>query len=177
MKVMVAGAWDESDEKILDVAVKLGEELSRRGIIVITGGGKGTPYAVNRGVQNEKGLSIAYISTSKESDLDHEENSIVTGSIYTEMGWDGRSVLAVKNSDVLIVLGGANGTLNEITLAYLNKIPIYILKNSSELITRLEGMLIEKKFIDKRKNVPICFFENIDILLDVLIRLKEKKNE
>lgn len=172
---MVAGAWDESDERILEIAVRLGEELSRRGIIVITGGGKGTPHAVNRGVQNKKGISIAYISTSKEDDLDNKENSIITNPIYTGMGWDGRSVLAVKNADVLVVLGGANGTLNEITLAYLNKIPIYILKNSSELIRRFEEMLLEKKFIDQRRNVPICFFENIDILLNVLIRLKERK--
>ena len=77
------------------------------------------------------------------------------------MGWDGRSLLAVKSSDLLIVLGGNNGTLNEITLAYLNKIPIFILRNSSDLITRFEKFLYKGKYIDIRENQEILFFDNI----------------
>ena len=62
--------------------------------------------------------------------------------VATEMGWDGRSVLAVKSSDLLIVIGGCNGTLNEITLAYLNNIPIWVLEDSSEMILSFKNFEI-----------------------------------
>lgn len=78
------------------------------------------------------------------------------------MGWDGRSVLAVKSSDLLIVIGGCNGTLNEITLAYLNNIPIWVLEDSSEMICRLKifymrenilinGKMLKSSFLIQRK--------------------------
>ncbi|WP_215905244.1 hypothetical protein [Treponema phagedenis] len=79
-------------------------------------------------------------------------------------GGDGRSVLAIKSSDSLIVVGGCNGTLNEITLAYLNNIPIFIIEDSSEMIKRFKEFLIDGKYIDYRKNVEIKFTSDIEYI-------------
>ena len=168
MRIMIAGAWDEEREDILQIASDLGSYLASKGVIVITGGGSGTPYAVNSGVHKESGTSIAFINSNRESDSEKETNIIATHKIYTEMGWDGRSVIAVKSADALVVLGGKNGTLNEITLAYLNKIPIFILENSSDLITRFRNFLLEDKYIDVRRNIPIVHFSTIDQLIEQL---------
>lgn len=130
--------------------------LLKKKHIIITSGGTGIPDSATHGALSVNGLSIAY---SSEGHCESRTEP-ATFRVATEMGWDGRSVLAVKSSDLLIVIGGCNGTLNEITLAYLNNILIWILKNSSEMICRIERFLYKGKYIDKRKNVEIEFFDS-----------------
>ena len=149
MNIMIAGAWDEKNHILLNNARLLAKNLSLMGNIIITGGGTGVPTYVNLGVQDAKGISIEFNNSNKI--FTSQKNYSFT--IFTEMGWDGRSLLAVKSSDLLIVLGGNNGTLNEI--------PIFILRNSSDLITRFEKFLYKGKYIDIRENQEILFFDNI----------------
>ena len=137
MKLMIAGAWDETDKKLLEVAYQIAKMAAEMSHIVITGGGTGIPSAATQGALAADGICIAY---SNEGHCESTPEP-ATFRVATEMGWDGRSVLAVKSCDVLIVLGGCNGTLNEITLAYLNNIPIWILRDSSEMISRLHSFL------------------------------------
>ena len=147
MKIMIAGAWDETNENLLSSAFQIAKVAAEKKHIIITGGGTGIP---NSATHCEGG---------------HEP---ATFRVATEMGWDGRSVLAVKSSDLLIVIGGCNGTLNEITLAYLNNIPIWVLEDSSEMICRLKNFLYEGKYIDKRKNVEIEFFNSAQSMIEKL---------
>lgn len=166
---MIAGAWDEKNSLLLGNARTLAGRLAIMGNIIVTGGGTGIPEYVNLGVKENKGISIEFSNAGKNSNI----KSNYTFTVITEMGWDGRSLLAVKSSDLLIVLGGNNGTLNEITLAYLNKIPIWILRNSSELIIRFEKFLYKGKYIDVRENQEILFFDDIfEIINMVKIRGK-----
>lgn len=167
MKIMIAGAWDEANQDILDAAERIASKVVEKGNMIITGGGTGIPEFAIRGAANAEGLSISF---SNEGHI-NKMSDLSTFRVATEMGWDGRSVLAVKSSDLLIVLGGCNGTLNEITLAYLNSIPIWILRNSSEMINRFEDFLYLGKFIDKRSNVEITFFDSIGDIIDKIDEL------
>ena len=65
-------------------------------------------------------------------------------------------------------------TLNEITLAYLNNIPIWILRDSSEMISRLHSFLYLGKYMDERKNVEIEFFDSVQ---DIIKRIKLEVND
>jgi uncharacterized protein (TIGR00725 family) len=38
--------------------------------------------------------------------------------VYTGFGYKGRNVINVRSSDIVIIFGGATGTLNEFTIAY-----------------------------------------------------------
>lgn len=156
MKIMIAGAWDETDHALLQAAYCIANFAASKGHIIITGGGTGIPDAATHGALDNNGFCIAF-SNEGHSGTTLEAS---TFRVATEMGWDGRSVLAVKSCDVLIVIGGCNGTLNEITLAYLNMIPVWILRNSSELVSRLENFLYDGFYIDRRKNVKIEFFDS-----------------
>lgn len=162
MKIMIAGAWDEADSMLLNAAYEIAKAAARMGHIIITGGGTGIPDSATHGALDANGLSIAF------SNEGHSEKTLEpsTFRVATEMGWDGRSVLAVKSCDALIVIGGCNGTLNEITLAYLNTIPVWVLRNSSEMISRLEDFLYEGSYIDRRKNVKIEFFDSPQRIID-----------
>ena len=114
MKIMIAGAWDETNENLLSSAFQIAKVAAEKKHIIITGGGTGIPNSATHGALAVNGISIAY-SNEGHCEGGHEP---ATFRVATEMGWDGRSVLAVKSSDLLIVIGGCNGTLNEITLAY-----------------------------------------------------------
>lgn len=164
MKIMIAGAWDETNENLLSSAFQIAKVAAEKKHIIITGGGTGIPNSATHGALAVNGISIAY-SNEGHCEGGHEP---ATFRVATEMGWDGRSVLAVKSSDLLIVIGGCNGTLNEITLAYLNNIPIWVLKDSSEMICRLKNFLYEGKYIDKRKNVEIEFFNSAQSMIEKL---------
>lgn len=157
MKIMIAGAWDETDDNLLSATYQIAYTASKKGHIIISGGGTGIPNFAIRGALDANGLCVAF------SNEGHYETTpeLATFRVATEMGWDGRSVLAVKSSDLLVVVGGCNGTLNEITLAYLNNIPVWILRDSSEMICRLEKFLYQGKYIDERKNVEIVFFDTV----------------
>lgn len=159
---MIAGAWDETDNELLSTAYQIAYEASKKNHIIITGGGTGIPNFATRGALDANGIGIAF------SNEGHCESvpELATFRVATEMGWDGRSVLAVKSSDLLIVVGGCNGTLNEITLAYLNAIPIWVLRNSSEMICRLEKFLYQGKYIDKRKNAEVVFFDSVQEIIN-----------
>ena len=170
MKLMIAGAWDETDKKLLEVAYQIAKMAAEMSHIVITGGGTGIPSAATQGALAADGICIAY---SNEGHCESTPEP-ATFRVATEMGWDGRSVLAVKSCDVLIVLGGCNGTLNEITLAYLNNIPIWILRDSSEMISRLHSFLYLGKYMDERKNVEIEFFDSVQ---DIIKRIKLDVND
>lgn len=164
MKIMIAGAWDETNENLLSSAFQIAKVAAEKKHIIITGGGTGIPNSATHGALAVNGISIAY-SNEGHCEGGHEP---ATFRVATEMGWDGRSVLAVKSSDLLIVIGGCNGTLNEITLAYLNNIPIWVLEDSSEMICRLKNFLYEGKYIDKRKNVEIEFFNSAQSMIEKL---------
>ena len=49
MKLMIAGAWDETDKKLLEVAYQIAKMAAEMSHIVITGGGTGIPSAATQG--------------------------------------------------------------------------------------------------------------------------------
>lgn len=106
MKIMIAGAWDETNENLLSSAFQIAKVAAEKKHIIITGGGTGIPNSATHGALAVNGISIAY-SNEGHCEGGHEP---ATFRVATEMGWDGRSVLAVKSSDLLIVIGGCNGT-------------------------------------------------------------------
>lgn len=172
MNVMIAGAWDENNIEILDLAKRIGEKVAEKGWTLVSGGGSGIPFAANEGSEDFNGDSIAFLYRDKATEK-KELSTNAKYNVYTDMGWDGRSVLAIKSSDSLIVVGGCNGTLNEITLAYLNNIPIFIIEDSSEMIKRFKEFLIDGKYIDYRKNVEIKFTSDIEYIFKSIECSKE----
>lgn len=111
-----------------EMARELGGLIARRGWVLLNGGrNKGVMAASAKGAKEAGGTVVGILpdrSTRKASpDLDI---AIVTG-----MG-DGRNVLNVLSSDVVIACPGALGTLSEITLALKNDKHVILLGRKVE---------------------------------------------
>ena len=61
--------------------------------------------------------------------------------VYTGFGYKGRNVVNVRSADVIIVLGGATGTLNEFTIAYDEGKVIGILEGSGGVADHVKEII------------------------------------
>ncbi len=110
------------DSESYERAVRLGEEIAKKEAILICGGKSGIMKGACEGVKNKKGISIGVLpELDRKRSNDHLSLSITTG-----LG-QGRNLLVVTSSDVLIAVAGRFGTLSEIALAQKHRIPTILL--------------------------------------------------
>lgn len=101
------------DAKSLKNAERMGELIAQNGYILVNGGMRGVMEASARTARASGGFVIA-ITPGKSRDEGNPYSDIV---IPTGLGYM-RNPLVVLNSDILVAINGAYGTLSEI--AYCN---------------------------------------------------------
>lgn len=99
----------------------LGRELAARGVTVLTGATTGLPFLVGS-VAHRAGAYHVGISPA-ESGAEHSLTyKLPQGNfdllIYTGFGLKGRNVVLVRSCDVVLIVGGSMGALNEFTIAH-----------------------------------------------------------
>ncbi len=104
-------------------AYLLGEEIARRGHVLLTGGGGGVMRAASEGAHNAGGLVIAILPSERKIPLKGYPNEFVDIPIYTGM-YDARNVINAKTPHVLVALDGGPGTISEIALALRSGTPV-----------------------------------------------------
>jgi uncharacterized protein (TIGR00725 family) len=123
--VMGASANDALDaagvERAKAAAESLGAAIARAGCILITGATTGLPDLVAKAFRQNGGFAVGV--SPAESHAEHvgryrlpDEGADVI--IYTGFGYKGRNVINVRSADIVIIFGGAIGTLNEFTIAF-----------------------------------------------------------
>jgi hypothetical protein len=108
MIIAVIGSGDGSAE-LLRLAERVGEELGRRGIMLVCGGGGGVMEAACRGSKSTGGATIGILPGHHPEDA----NRWVDIPICTGLG-QGRNVIIAKTGRAAIAVGGRYGTLSEI---------------------------------------------------------------
>ena len=98
--------------RILEWAEEIGLELARAGATVVTGGLGGVMRAASRGARGAGGLTIGFLPGADAS----EANEFVSIPIATGLGVM-RNLVVVTSADVVVAVGGRQGTLSEIGLA------------------------------------------------------------
>ncbi len=94
------------------LAYQVGEEIARRGAVLVCGGKGGGMEYVCRGNADAGGVSLGILPGLQRS----EANPHVTYALTTGLG-ELRNFLVVRCSDALISVAGEYGTLSEMAIA------------------------------------------------------------
>lgn len=109
--VGVIGAGDCSD-KTYQMARHLGAGIGKKGWILVCGGLGGVMEAAARGCTEAGGMTVGILPGLDKTSA----NLYVKIPVATGLG-EGRNLLVVRASDVLVSVAGGYGTLSEIALA------------------------------------------------------------
>lgn len=113
MKALVAviGA-SETTNKEWEAAEQLGKQIAEHGWILINGGLGGVMEASAKGACEAGGIVVGILPTPSTG----AANRFISIPIATNMG-HARNAIIAHTADILIALGGGEGTLSEIAIA------------------------------------------------------------
>lgn len=146
--VMGASANDALTEaektSVQDLAESLGAALARHACILITGATTGIPGLVARAFRNHGGFALGM--SPAENHREHVKRYGLPDDgadviVYTGFGYKGRNVINVRSADIVLIFGGATGTLNEFTIAYDEGKIIGVLEGSGGIADHLRQVI------------------------------------
>ncbi len=146
---------------------RIGQLLGDKGATIVTGGGGGIMSEVSKEGIKRGSITIGLFNTFNDIGL----GDIYTVGITTGMFEGGPEYLLPLCSDVIIAISGGAGTLNELTVAYRNRVPVVLLKGYGGWVDRLIPKLFNGRYLDERERTP--FFTASTPEEAVKIALKE----
>ena len=162
-------ALSESEKaRLKKLAERLGTVLAQHGCILVTGATTGLPDMVANAFRKCGGFALG-ISPAQDRKEHLERYGLPDDGadviVYTGFGYKGRNVINVRSTDLVIIFGGATGTLNEFTIAYDEGKIIGILEESGGVADHIKeivefckkptrGLVIFNK--DPEKLVEMC---------------------
>ncbi len=118
----------QCDASVYQQARRVGQEIARRGGMVVCGGLYGVMEAVCRGAKEAGGITIGVVPSDNSADA----NPYVDIPIATGMGI-GRNIIIVRTAQVCIAINGKYGTLSEIAYALQLGKPIITLNSWDDI--------------------------------------------
>ncbi len=109
--IAVIGAG-RADAALSAVAEETGRLIALKGARLICGGLGGVMEAASKGAKSAGGLTIGILPY----DTTEKANRYIDVPVATGFG-EGRNIIIVKTSDLIIAVGGEYGTLSEISFA------------------------------------------------------------
>jgi uncharacterized protein (TIGR00725 family) len=147
------------------LAERLGAAIAARGCALVTGATTGLPDLVTRAARKNGALTIG-VSPAHDRH-EHERLGLpLEGAeviIYTGFGFKGRNVVNVRSSDIVLIFGGATGTLNEFTIAYDENRVIGIVEGSGGIADHIREIL---SFGHKQTRARLFYGSDPEKLLD-----------
>jgi uncharacterized protein (TIGR00725 family) len=118
LRITVVGA-SSCDETTALSAERVGEEIARRGGVLICGGLGGVMEAAARGARRAGGLTVGILPGDRGEDA----NPSIDVPVATGLG-EARNVVNVRAAEAVVAVAGRYGTLSEIALALGMGIPV-----------------------------------------------------
>lgn len=142
----------EIDSKVFEYAYELGKLIASQGWIVITGGKSGVMEMANKGCKEADGISVGVVTGNKRfTSNNYVDVEVIPGTLNC-----GEEMTLVTMADVVIILGGGMGTLQELTIAYRQSKPIFSIKGLGGWSEKLE----KYPMLDERNNTEISYTSN-----------------
>jgi len=172
---VMGSAGGELSRLTLDKAYRIGQEIARRGCVLITGACPGLPHQAVLGAR-EVGGTVVGISPA----LNFEEHAMKYASpyhgydaiIYTGSGLMGREIENIRSCDLVVFMGGRSGTLGEFAIAYDEAKVIGVLKGTGGITDKIETIIT---FIQKNTGAQVVYSEDPTDLLDQLLEVYNRR--
>lgn len=172
IRIGVIGQSGDIPEATCRLAEEIGWEIASRGAILLTGGTSGVMEAASRGAKRANGLVVGILP----GDTAGGANGYIDIPITTGLSYDYRSLILIHSSDVIIMIAGANGTLGELSTAYLNRKPIVIIETSGGWAAKIRGVAYEGAYLDERKWVKLDYATTAREALDIaMCRVRDER--
>ena len=134
---------------------------------IVTGGYWGLmKYVVDQALS--LGFKVIIIPPLEMEDIRFPLDALV---IRTGTSFRVRSIFLVRTSEVLVALGGAAGTMQEIVTAYTEGIPIFVLGMTGLPTDKLYSLT---PYLDNRKRAEIRFFNDPKTLTQAVCKYLEE---
>lgn len=166
LRIGVIGQSGEVPQTMQAMAYEVGKEIALNKAIIMTGATSGVMEHSSKGAKEAGGLVVGFLA----GDSLASANDYIDIPITTGLPFDYRSSVLIHSSDAVIVIGGCNGTLGELSCAYLNNKPIIILETSGGLATKIKDFAYEGCYIDERKNIKLDFCKDAKTAVEIAIR-------
>ncbi|MFH1367263.1 MAG: hypothetical protein ABIH38_04760 [Patescibacteria group bacterium] len=154
----------------LEVGFMLGQLLGKEGATVITGGEGGLMAAVEKGVKKYHGITVGIFKSLY--DISYDVYSDI--DVVTEMGEGGPEYILPMCCNVIISIGGGAGTLNEICVAYRNKVPVILLRGFDGWTDKLADSLYKNHYLDVRERTKFEVVNNPEDAAKMAIKIGKK---
>ena len=102
----------KAEEKILAMAYNVGQEIARRGAVLLCGGLGGVMQAAAQGAHEGRGIVIGILPGPDR----RAANPFLTYSLVTNLG-HARNMVIAHSADGLIAVDGSHGTISEAAIA------------------------------------------------------------
>lgn len=153
------------DEAVSRRARRLGRAVAERGCSLVTGACPGLPHEAVLGAKEKGGLVVGVSPALSRSEHVGRYASPVDGYdvlVYTGSGLMGREVVAIRSSDMIVIVGGHSGTLGEFAIAYDEGRLIGVLTGTGGIADAI-AELVQR--IDKQTGAVILFDDDPERLI------------
>lgn len=130
--------------RLTGLAEELGAAIAKQDCILVTGATTGLPDLVAQAFRRNGGFALGVSPAENRREHltryglpEHGADMI----IYTGFGYKGRNVINVRSADIVLILGGATGTLNEFTIAYDEGKIIGVLEGSGGIADHIREII------------------------------------
>lgn len=138
------GLSSTESRRLQKLADELGAAIAAAGCVLVTGATTGLPGAVARAFRQRGGFALGVSPAENHAEhvgrygLPDDGADVI---VYTGFGYKGRNVINIRSSDIVIIFGGATGTLNEFTIAYDEGKVIGVLSSSGGVADHLPSIV------------------------------------
>jgi uncharacterized protein (TIGR00725 family) len=164
-------ALTESEKaRLTELAGRLGTAIAKNECILVNGATTGLPDLVAKAFRSYGGFALGISPASNRKEhlqrygLPEDGADVI---VYTGFGYKGRNVINVRSVDIVIIFGGATGTLNEFTIAYDEGKTIGVLEGSGGVADHIREII---KFCKKPTQGRVIFDKDPDTLVQSCLK-------
>ncbi|SJZ38058.1 TIGR00725 family protein [Selenihalanaerobacter shriftii] len=172
IRVGVIGKSGKISKEVKKKAYQVGKEIALKKGILLSGGRDGVMEAVSKGAKEHGGFTVGIMPGLTQEDA----NDYLDLALTTGLGFDIRSNVLIRSSDVVIMINGGNGTFNEVSSAYLLSKPVIVFEGTGGWADKIKDITQEGKYLDKRKNIELKYEDSAIEVVNLAFKCAPKKS-